>query len=77
MMGIFLNPDNTNFQEAINSKIYVDKTGMISELNQVIRTENMSALVVHAVSENQWRQICLLLTIAEAVIQKSCSKITK
>ena len=38
-MGIFLNPDNTNFQEAINSKIYVDKTGMISELNQVIRTE--------------------------------------
>ena len=38
-MGIFLNPDNTNFQEAVNSKIYVDKTGMISELNQVIRTE--------------------------------------
>ena len=38
-MGIFLNPDNTNFQEAVNSKIYVDKTGMISELNHVIRTE--------------------------------------
>ena len=38
-MGIFLNPDNTNFQEAVNSKIYVDKTGIISELNQVIRTE--------------------------------------
>ena len=38
-MGIFLNPDNTNFQEAVNSKIYVDKTGMIAELNQVIRTE--------------------------------------
>lgn len=38
-MGIFLNPDNTNFHEAVNSQIYVDKTGMISALNQVIRTE--------------------------------------
>ena len=28
-MAIFLNPDNANFNEAVHSKIYVDKTGLI------------------------------------------------
>ena len=27
-MAIFLNPDNANFNEAVHSKIYVDKTGL-------------------------------------------------
>ncbi len=39
MMGIFLNPDNTNFQKALNSKIYVDKTEMIRLTNEIINTE--------------------------------------
>ncbi len=38
-MGIFLNPDNTNFQKALNSKIYVDKTEMIRLTNKIINTE--------------------------------------
>ena len=38
-MGIYLNPDNTDFQEAINSKIYIDKTGLIAHTNSIIRTE--------------------------------------
>ena len=38
-MGIFLNPDNTNFQKALNSKIYVDKTEMIRLTNEIINTE--------------------------------------
>ena len=37
-MGIYLNPDNTDFQEAINSKIYIDKTELIAHTNSVIRT---------------------------------------
>ena len=28
-MGNYLNPDNFKFQEALNSDIYVDKTGLI------------------------------------------------
>ena len=28
-MGRFVNPDNSAFQVALNSRIYVDKTGMI------------------------------------------------
>ena len=37
-MGIYLNPDNTDFQEAINSEIYIDKTELIAHTNSVIRT---------------------------------------
>ncbi|SEB00696.1 PD-(D/E)XK nuclease superfamily protein [Pseudobutyrivibrio sp. ACV-2] len=38
-MGIYLNPPIQRFEEAIKSDIYVDKTGMISELNKVIGTK--------------------------------------
>ena len=27
-MGRFVNPDNSAFQAALNSKIYIDKTGL-------------------------------------------------
>ena len=29
-MGLFVNPDNSAFQAALNAKIYVDKTGLIN-----------------------------------------------
>ena len=29
-MGRFVNPDNSAFQVALNSRIYVDKTGLIN-----------------------------------------------
>lgn len=35
-MGRFVNPDNSAFQVALNSKIYVDKTGMIACMNDVL-----------------------------------------
>ena len=35
-MGIFVNPGNASFTEALNSKIYVDKSGLISVINQRI-----------------------------------------
>ena len=37
-MGRFVNPDNSAFQVALNSKIYVDKTGMIGYTNKVLGT---------------------------------------
>ena len=33
-MGIYLNPSNENFQEAVDSEIYVDKTGLIAFTNK-------------------------------------------
>ncbi|MCD8076444.1 MAG: ATP-binding protein [Lachnospiraceae bacterium] len=38
-MGIYLNPDNMDFQRAVNSKVYVDKTGLIAFTNSVLMTE--------------------------------------
>ena len=40
-MGIYLNPGNEEFQKALNSKIYVDKTMLISEMNRNLNTEYM------------------------------------
>ena len=38
-MGIFVNPGNVSFTETLNSKIYVDKSGLISVINQRIKTQ--------------------------------------
>ena len=38
-MGLFLNPDNRAFQTAIDSEIYVDKTGLIEFTNKVLGTQ--------------------------------------
>ena len=38
-MGTYLNPGKADFEEAINSKIFVDKTDMIMYLNSVVKTK--------------------------------------
>ena len=38
-MGIYLNPGNDGFWEAVRSKIYVDKTKLITYTNELIHTE--------------------------------------
>lgn len=37
-MGRFVNPDNSAFQVTLNSEIYVDKTGLIDNINKVLNT---------------------------------------
>ena len=37
-MGMFVNPDNSAFQVALNSEIYVDKSGLIKYTNRVLNT---------------------------------------
>lgn len=44
-MGIYLNPDNAAFAEAIRSKIYVDKTGLIAYTNSVLKTSQKNICV--------------------------------
>lgn len=39
-MGRFVNPNNSAFQVALNSRIYVDKTGLIEYTNSVLDTTN-------------------------------------
>lgn len=38
-MGIYLNPSNVDFQESLNSEIYVDKSMIIENLNNIINTK--------------------------------------
>lgn len=38
-MGIYLNPGNQAFAEALNSEIYVDKSGLIEYTNKVLGTK--------------------------------------
>ena len=37
-MGRFVNPDKSAFQDVLNSKVYVDKTGLLDYINSVIDT---------------------------------------
>lgn len=37
-MGIYLNPGNEKFVQAVNSEIYVDKTGLIRYTNKIMNT---------------------------------------
>lgn len=45
-MGIYLNPDNQNFIEALNTGIYVDKTLLIEETNERLENSNFKFLCV-------------------------------
>lgn len=38
-MGYYLNPTTKGFQDSLNSQIYVDKTGLLEQLNRLINTE--------------------------------------
>ncbi|MEI3326839.1 MAG: AAA family ATPase [Thomasclavelia sp.] len=44
-MGIYLNPGNYGFKEAVNSEIYVDKSLLIEYTNRIINT-NMKNICV-------------------------------
>ena len=37
-MGLFVNPNNINFQEALDSPIYVDKSMLVAEINRLVKT---------------------------------------
>lgn len=44
-MGIYVNPGNHAFEEAINSKIYIDKSGLIAYTNSVLNTSQKNICV--------------------------------
>ena len=71
-MGRFVNPDNSAFQVALNSRIYVDKTGLIEYTNSVLEQMLISAIVGRAGSENLMQLICWLRIIAKAQILSRC-----
>ena len=58
-MGIYLNPGNQAFAEALNSEIYVDKSGLIDiKIKYWERSRNMFVSADQDDLESLWRQIC-------------------
>ena len=47
-MGNYFNPGNGSFTSDVNSRIYVDKTGLLEELNQLIGTSERYVALSHA-----------------------------
>ena len=47
-MGTYFNPQNGSFKQAVRSKIYVDKTMLLNELNDVLFTEGKCIALSHA-----------------------------
>lgn len=72
-MGRFVNPDNSAFQAALNSRIYVDKTGLIVCMNEVLVLQ-MRIFVIAAqdVLENHMQRICLQHITVREQNQKRC-----
>ena len=44
-MGIYLNPSNGKFRKAVTSEIYVDKSDLITKLNERVGKENCNVCV--------------------------------
>ena len=47
-MGTYFNPDHESFKSDVNSRIYVDKTGLLEELNKRISTSERYIALSHA-----------------------------
>lgn len=47
-MGVYFNPNNESFTRDKNSKIYVDKTGLLEYLNGILGTNGNCLAVSHA-----------------------------
>ena len=47
-MGTYFNPGNHSFTRAVKSSIYLDKTGLLEELNMLIGTEDNCIALSHA-----------------------------
>ena len=47
-MGSYFNPNNDGFKQALNSQIYIDKTGMIGFINSILNTEHKFTAISRA-----------------------------
>ena len=73
-MGRFVNPDNSAFQVALNSKIYMDKTGLLEYTNSVLDTPE--AYICNSRPRRfgkSYTANMLAAYTAKAAIQKRCS----
>ena len=74
-MGMFVNPDNSAFQAALNAQIYVDKSSLLVYTIVFWHLQtHLYATAAHVDLENQSQLICLQRITVKAVIQVKCLK---
>ena len=78
-MGRFVNSGNSAFQVALNSEIYVDKTGLLAYTNKVMDT---TAKFICNSRPRRFREIhhCRYahrILLLKAVVPKKCSHLWK
>ena len=72
-MGIYLNPDSSKFEEAVNSDIYIDKTGLLAYTNSVLHTMQKYICVSRPRRlENQLLRTCSPHITARAAAPEKC-----
>ena len=65
-MGSYLNPGNEAFAVALNSEIYVDKTGLLTYTNKVMNT------LQGYICNSRPRKTCSPRITARAAVRKKC-----
>mgnify|MGYP007043248721 CR=1 FL=1 len=78
-MGRFVNSGNSAFQVALNSEIYVDKTGLLAYTNKVMDTTAKFIMQQSppSGSGNPSLPICSPHITVKAVVPKKCSHLWK
>ena len=77
-MGRFVNSGNSAFQVALNSEIYVDKTGLLAYTIKLwTPLRNSYATVAPVGSGNPSLPICSPHITVKAVVPKKCSHLWK
>ena len=71
-MRRFVNPGNTAFEVAVNSQIYVDKTGLLAYTNSVINTGHIILIGINY--DKKTKEHSCKIERFERVLQKSGGK---
>lgn len=74
-MGRFLNPDYSAFETALNSEIYIDKTGLLAYTNKVINTKQ--AFICNSRPRRFGKSVTADMLTAKAAIQQIYLQIMK
>ncbi len=72
-MGSYLNPGSERFQTGLRSRIYVDKTLLISRVNECVRTEQKFICVSRPRGlASLWQQTCCQRIMDVEKIHQPC-----
>lgn len=55
-MGIYVNPDNASFRKAVESQIYIDKSGILKILNDISGCSTIAMALILVLWQRLWNR---------------------